>query len=56
MTQWLLQVVAHITPTPRIVVAFAGCLESFVEDPITTIDFHFLVLQTFLLSSTPPRK
>ena len=56
MTQWLLQVVAHVTPTPRGVVVFAAFLERFVEDPPTTIDFLVLVLQTFLSSTAAPRK
>ena len=56
MTQWLRQVVAQIMPTPRVVVAFATFLENFFEDPITTIDFLVLVLQTFLSSTATPRK
>ena len=42
-----LQVVAHVTPTLR-VITFVAPLERFVEDPPTTIDFLVLVLQTFL--------
>ena len=56
MIQWFLQVVAHVTPTPRVVVAFAAFLERFVEDPPTTIDFLVLVLQTFLSSTIASRK
>ena len=51
MTQWLLQVVAHVMPTPHVVVAFAAFLERFVEDPPTTVDFLVLVLQTYLSST-----
>ena len=56
MTQWLLQVVAHVMPTPHVVVAFAAFLERFVEDPPTTVDFLVLVQQSFLSSTATPRK
>ena len=56
MTQWLLQVVAHVMPTPHVVVAFATFLERFVEDPPTTVDFLVLMLQIFLSSIVAPRK
>ena len=56
MTQWLLQFIAHVTPILRVVVAFAASLERFVEDPPTTVDFLVLLLQTFLSSTTAPRR
>ena len=55
MTQWFIQVVAHVTPTPR-VVAFFASLERFVEDPPTTVDFLVLVLETFPSSIAAPRR
>ena len=36
---WLLRVVAHITLTPHVVVAFAAFLRRFAEDPPTIVDF-----------------
>ena len=45
-----LQVVAHVTPTLR-VITFVAPLERFVEDPPTTVDFLVLVLQTYLSST-----
>ena len=56
MTQWLLQVVAHVKPTLLVVAAFAASLERFVEDPPTTVDFLVLVLQTFISSTVAPRR
>ena len=52
----MLQVVAHVMPTPHGVVVFATFLERFVEDIPTTDDFLYLVLQTFLSSIAPLRK
>ena len=56
MTQWLLQVVAHVKPIVRVVATFAASLERYVEDPPIIVDFLVLVLQNFLSSTATPRR
>ena len=56
MTQWLLQVVAHVTLILPVVATFVASLERLVEDPPTIVVFFVLVLQTILSSTTTPKR